>query len=123
MERPTEEILRSKGSNHILKMKPQNFDGKSDFDEFLCQFDITCEINAWKYKEKSLYLANCLSVEARSLLNELDPDGRRDYDTLIGKLRNRFGSVNRSEIYRTQLKSRTRNKGEQFKNYPKQSKS
>ena len=93
-------------------MKPQNFDGKSDFDEFLCQFDITCEINAWKYKEKSLYLANCLSGEARSLLNELDPDGRRDYDTLIGKLRNRFGSVNRSEIYRTQLKSRTRNKGE-----------
>ena len=112
MERPTEEILQSKGSNHLLKMKPQNFDGKSDFDEFLCQFDITCEINAWKYKEKSLYLANCLSGEARSLLNELDPDGRRDYDTLIGKLRNRFGSVNRSEIYRTQLKSRTRNKGE-----------
>ena len=112
MERPTEENLQSKGSNHLLKMKPQNFDGKSDFDEFLCQFDITCEINAWKYKEKSLYLANCLSGEARSLLNELDPDGRRDYDTLIGKLRNRFGSVNRSEIYRTQLKSRTRNKGE-----------
>ena len=84
----------------------------SDFDEFLCQFETTCEINAWKYKDKSLYLANCLTGEARSLLNELDPEGRRDYDTLIEKLKNRFGSVNRSEIYRTQLKSRTRNKGE-----------
>ena len=50
-------------------MKPQNFDGGSDFDEFLCQFEITCENNAWKYNEKSLYLANCLTGEARSLLN------------------------------------------------------
>ena len=31
---------------------------------------------------------------------------------LIERLANRFGPVNRSEIYRTQLKSRTRNKGE-----------
>ena len=63
-------------------------------------------------KEKSLYLANCLNGVARYLLNELDSDGRRDYDTLIEKLKNRFGSVNQSEIYRTQLKSTTRNKGE-----------
>ena len=103
---------QSKGNNNHFKMRPQNYDGSSDFEEFLCQFEITCEINAWKYKEKSLYLANCLTGEARSLLNELDSDGRRDYDTLIERLKNRFGSVNRSEIYRTQLKSRTRNKGE-----------
>ena len=51
-----------------------------------------------------------MTGDARSLLSELDHDGRRDYNTLIGKLR--FGSVNRSEIYRTQLKSRTRNKCE-----------
>ena len=93
-------------------MRPQNYDGSSDFEEFLCQFEITCEINAWKYKEKSLYLANCLTGVARSLLNDLDSDGRRDYDTLIEKLMNRFGSVNQSEIYRTQLKSRTRHTGE-----------
>ena len=49
---------------------------------FLCQFEITCEINAWKYNEKSLYLTNCLTVDARSLLNELDSDARRDYNTL-----------------------------------------
>ena len=103
---------QTKGNNNHFKMRPQNYDGSSDFEEFLCQFEITCEINAWKYKEKSLYLANCLTGEARSLLNELDSDGRRDYDTLIERLKNRFGSVNLSEIYRTQLKSRTRNKGE-----------
>ena len=103
---------QTKGNNNHFKMRPQNYDGSSDFEEFLCQFEITCEINAWKYKEKSLYLANCLTGVARSLLNELDSDGRRDYDTLIEKMRNRFGSVNQSEIYRTQLKSRTRHTGE-----------
>ena len=59
-----------------------------------------------------MYLANCLTGEARSLLSELDPDGRRDYSTLVEKLTNRFGSVNRSEIFRTRLISRVRNKGE-----------
>ena len=49
---------------------------------------------------------------ARSLLSELDRGGHRDSDTLIKKLVNRFGSVTRSEIYRTQLKSRIRNRGE-----------
>ena len=94
------------------KIKPQHFDGSSDFEEFLSQFKITSEINGWQYREKSLYLASCLTGDARSLLSELDHDGQRDYDTLTEKLANRFGSVNRSEIYRTQLKSRTRNKGE-----------
>ena len=102
----------SRGDNSNFKVKPQNFSGGEDFDEFLSQFEITCEINRWQYREKSLYLANCLTGEARSLLSELDPDGRRDYSTLVEKLTNRFGSVNRSEIFRTQLKSRVRNKGE-----------
>lgn len=94
------------------KVKPQNFSGATDFDEFLSQFEITSEINGWQYRDKSLYLANCLTGEARSLLSELDYLGRRDYKTLVEKLANRFGSVNRSEIFRTQLKSRSRNKGE-----------
>ena len=38
--------------------------------------------------------------------------GKSDCNTLVEKLRNRFGSLNKSEIYRTQMKSRTRNKGE-----------
>ena len=37
----------SKGDNYHFKMKPQNFSGATDFDEFLSQFEITCEINGW----------------------------------------------------------------------------
>ena len=49
-----------KGDHTQCKMKPQNFNGTTDFDEFLSQFEITCEINGWQYREKSLYLASCL---------------------------------------------------------------
>ena len=102
----------SKSDNIQFRMKPQNFCGTTDFDEFLSQFEITCEINAWQYREKSLYLANCLTGDARSILSELDYDGRRDFNTLVEKLANTFGSVYRSEIFRTQLKSRIRSKAE-----------
>ena len=112
VEPPIVRSTQPKGDHTQCKMKPQNFNGTTDFDEFLSQFEITCEINGWQYREKSLYLASCLSGDARSLLSELDHDGRRDYNTLIEKLANRIGSVNRSEIYRTQLKSKVRNKGE-----------
>ena len=83
-------IVRStqpKGDHTQYKMKPQYFNVITDFDEFLSKFEITCEINGWQYREKSLYLASCLTVDARSLSN-------------------------RSEIYRTQLKSKVKNKGE-----------
>ena len=109
--RNTQSAGQSKGDNNHFKLIPQTFNG-TDFDDFISQYEITCEINGRQYKEKkSLYLANCLTGEARSLLNELDYEGKRDYNTLVEKLRNRFGSMNKSEIYRTQMKSRTRNKG------------
>lgn len=98
--------------NARLKIKPQNFSGEncSDFEEYLDQFELTCEINNWDYMEKSLYLANSLTGEARSILSELDFGARRDYKALVEKLTLRYGSVNKSEIYRSQLTSRVKNK-------------
>lgn len=103
--------LQSKGDNFI-KLKPQTYSGTDDFEDFLTQFDITSEINGWDYKAKSLYLANSLTGAARSLLNELTDDLRRDYKSLVQKLTARFGSENRAEVFRAQLKSRVKGKGE-----------
>ena len=50
------------------------------------------------YREKSLYMASCLTGDACSLFSELDYEGKRDYNTLVKKLAGRFGSENRSEI-------------------------
>lgn len=101
----------ARGDNYV-KLKPQSYSGSDDFEDFLAQFDITAEINGWDYRAKSLYLANSLIGDARSLLNELNDEQRRDYKSLVQKLTSRFGSENRAEVFRAQLKSRVKAKGE-----------
>ena len=97
--------LGSNGDNHI-KLKPQTFSGTDYFEDFMAQFEITAEINGWDYTAKSLYLANSLDGTARSLLNEVTAEQRRDYKSLVRKLTARYGSENRAEVYRSQLKYR-----------------
>ena len=102
---------QAKGDNNI-RLKPQNYSGTEDFEDFLAQFEITTEINGWDYRAKSLYLANSLIGSARSLLNELTSEQRRDYSSLVQKLTARYGSENRAEVFRAQLKSRIKQKAE-----------
>jgi hypothetical protein len=45
-----------------------------------------------------LYLAGSLKGGARALLNELDRDQIRDYDSLVKVLNNRYDSAERSEF-------------------------
>ncbi|KAH3711560.1 hypothetical protein DPMN_071231 [Dreissena polymorpha] len=95
-----------------LKLKPQNYSGDNDLQHFLIQFELTSDINRWSYKEKSLYLATVLTGMARSLLCEMTDLERRDYQSIGGKLKARFGNEHKSEVFRTQLKSRFRNRNE-----------
>ncbi|MEW8546307.1 MAG: hypothetical protein AB2693_22550, partial [Candidatus Thiodiazotropha sp.] len=71
--------------DNYVKLKPQNYAGNDDFEDFLIQFEITFEINGWDYKAKSLYLANNLTRAAPALLNELSAEQRRDYKSLVKK--------------------------------------
>lgn len=96
----------------VVRMKPQQYDGKDDWDEYVTQFDILSDINRWSYESKSLYLAGSLKGQARAILNELSPSERRDYDKLVKALSNRFGTTNRAEMYRARLQSKTRNRDE-----------
>ena len=83
-----------------------------DFEDYLAQFNITTEINGWNYKEKSLYLTNSLTGNARSLLSELTEEQRKDYDTLVQKLTVRYGLQHMAEVYQAQLKSKVKGKTE-----------
>jgi hypothetical protein len=69
-------------------------------------------MNNWDYITNSLYLAGSLKGGARALLNELDRDQRRDYDSLVKVLNNRYGSAEKSELYRAKLQTRIRGKDE-----------
>jgi hypothetical protein len=106
-------------NNRNISMKPQLYDGDDDLNEYLAKFEMLADINNWDYITKSLYLADSLKGGARTLLNELDRDHRRDYDSLVMVLHNRYGSAERSELYRAKLQTRIRGKMRLCLNWPK----
>ena len=102
----------SSRENGHTKVKPQLYDGLTDIDEYLTQFNIIAEINQWSCDTKALHLASCLTGSARSLLSELDSVHRRNFSSLVTALQCRFGTVNRAEVYRAHLKNRVRQRSE-----------
>ena len=99
-------------SNGPVKMKPQNFSGSEDLEDYLAQFELIADLNGWNYRTKSLYLASTLTGDARGLLNELSSEDRKDYDKIVNVLTIRFGSVNRAEVFRGELQTRTKRRDE-----------
>ena len=92
--------------------KPRNYDGNEDFEDYLSHFEILSELNQWDYYTKSLQLASKLSGSALGILAELNETQKRDFNSLVKALRMRFGSLERSEMFRARLKARTRGKNE-----------
>ncbi|PIK36809.1 hypothetical protein BSL78_26355 [Apostichopus japonicus] len=64
---------------HVL---PSQFDGLSNWDDYMVQFELISELNNWSDDKKSLYLAASLKGQARAILNDLDHRRRRDYREL-----------------------------------------
>ena len=106
------EVNRNELTNGGLKIKPQIYDGTDDFEEYLAQFQIMAELNGWNYNVKSLALASSLSGRARTLLAELDENKCRDFNALVSALRNRYGSENRSELFKAELQGKVRGRNE-----------
>lgn len=91
-----------------VKMKPQDYDGNDNWEEYLTQFEIFAEINQWNDVTKALYLAGSLKGAARTIFNELKVTERRRFQSLVTALENRFGFVNRAEMYKLQSKIKSR---------------
>ena len=69
-------------------------------------------LNGWNYNTKSLALASSWSGRARAILAELDDNKCRDFNNLVKALRNRYGSVNRSELFKAELQGKVRGRNE-----------
>ena len=93
-------------------MKPQTYDGTEDLDEYLTHFNIIARLNGWSKEAKSLHLAGNLAGSARALLNDLDPQKREDYESLVEALTHRYGNVNRAAVFKSQLQTRMKRKDE-----------
>lgn len=111
---PTYDLERGPGKfeNINCKIKPQFYDGSDDLEEYLTQFNLLAELNRWNTRTKALFLASSLSGGARALLNEMSDCERHSYEALVEALKSRFGSINRSEVFRAELQTRIRMRNE-----------
>ena len=89
-----------------------SYDGKSSFNDFLLQYEMVGEYNQWDRKTMASQLAMCLKDDAVAVLSDLSFDQRRQYDSLVAALRDRFEPENQTQLHRAQLKARIRQPNE-----------
>ncbi|VDI00523.1 Hypothetical predicted protein [Mytilus galloprovincialis] len=77
---------------------------------YIVHFEMIAEINGWDENTKALELATCLRGSAQAILSDLRPDLRRSYAHLVAALTSRFQPSNQAELYRAQMKGKSRNK-------------
>ncbi|KAJ8033856.1 hypothetical protein HOLleu_24224 [Holothuria leucospilota] len=94
------------------EVRPSAYDGKSEWKDYIVQFELIADLNRWDPLTKGMQLASALRGNALSVLGDLDSSMRRNYESLVGALSKRFGSQNKTELFRARLKSRQRQKDE-----------
>ena len=92
--------------------KPANYDGTSSFQDYLVQFNMTGDLNCWDERTKAMELATSLRGAAQTVLSDLRPEQRTDFNQLISALTARFEPTNQTELYRAQIKGWLRKKSE-----------
>ena len=63
-----------------------NYDGKSNWNDYLVQFQIVARLNHWSEEEKAMELATSLVGQARGVLSDMSEQDRLDYGALVQKL-------------------------------------
>ena len=95
-----------------MVVKPEKFDGKGDWAEYISHFNDCAELGGWDNKAKCLVLAANLRDAARKYYTGLGADEKKDYDRLVTALRRRFGGEHRQDSWLSKLEMRKRKHGE-----------
>ena len=124
----TEDVTRGSGGGESLgtaavreravttptsqQQRPAPFDGKVAWEAYRTQFELLAEMNRWSNSAKAAYLAISLRGPAVTVLTNLPPERRQDYEALTTALATRFGVTHQTELHRMRLKARTRRRDE-----------
>ena len=93
-------------------IRPETYDGTSDWGEYLTYFEQLAELNQWDEERKAAVLSVCLKGEARVVLAGLDPARRRSFHALTTALAQSFAPAELVYLYQAELKARKRKSGE-----------
>ncbi|KAJ8979623.1 hypothetical protein NQ317_015190 [Molorchus minor] len=100
-----------------MRMKPPQFDGKTPWPNYLCQFEAAAKTNDWSMDEKATALTLALRGDATDILQTLSSAEQADYEQLIKHLEMRYGQTNLEHVYHSQLKNRYQKPSETLKEF------
>ena len=97
-------------------MKPEDYDGTSDWAEYKIYFDQMAELYNWDEERRAMILGICLKGEARVVLASLNPAQRRSYVALTTALAQSFSPQELVHLYQAELKARKKRPDESMAN-------
>ena len=112
-------ILRSQlVEGPVTQHWPVPFDGNCAWDTYQAQFEPLADLNGWSDTEKSAHWAISLRGAAATVLTNLHPSQRRSYKALTAVLESHFGMAHQTELNRSRLKARSRQREETLTELP-----
>ena len=103
---------RRYGPSRHLAVRPDDYEGSKDWDEYFSHFNNCAELGRWSTTDRALTLASCLKGAARTFYLGLKESDRSSFTRLVDKLRNRFGSDRQQSLYLAKFESRKRQPNE-----------
>ena len=88
--------------------KPESYDGKLDWDEYISHFRDCADLGRWPDRTKLLFLAASLRRQARTYYMGLSAEDKGTFQTLCGKLNKRMGSSKNQNRWLSKLEMRKR---------------
>ena len=95
-----------------INLRPESYDGNTDWPDYLVYFEQLSEIQGWDHPTMAIILGLSLKGSARSVLADMTFTQRRDYKTLKDALTQHFCPPQRVQLYQAELKARKRRPGE-----------
>lgn len=89
-------------------IKPDFYDGKCDWDEYLSHFKNCAELGQWPPGQQLLVLSASLKGVARTYYMGLGPRDKLSFHALVRNLNQRFGSERQQSLWLSRLELRQR---------------
>ena len=97
---------------HIPSRKPavlpQSYDGLSSWTDWFCHFKQCILINQWNMEQSKEFLVVSLRKKALQIFQDLPVHETLRFDTLVNALEEKFNPSQQCEMYKAQLRSRTK---------------
>ena len=106
------EGLQARMVGQPLTIKPEPFDGRTDWPEYLVYFEQLAEVYGWDHPTMAVILGLSLRGNARSVLASLSLAQRRDYKVLKDALTQAFCPTQQIYLYQAELKNRMKRPNE-----------